>query len=257
MTIIRSTPDGWGQAEFSDDERYRYRLSRLWDRTKDMILWIMLNPSTATEEVFDPTVRRCYDWSQEWGYGCMEVCNLFAYRSTSPEPLLVLPDAGAVGPLNDERIEEAVKRAARVMVAWGTHPAIKKWDRAKQVLRIIFGNGKVPYTLRVTKAGYPNHPLYLPKNLKPTEYIEGDAKKLFFEYITAKSNALTKSYMKEGIVLQMPVVPIIEPADENGHCNGSGWIKIYIGDGAGRTSGLPAESARKCPGCPNCQPKGT
>lgn len=250
MTILRSTPDGWGQAEFSDDEFFRYRLARLWDRTKDMILWIMLNPSTATEAVFDPTVKRCYNRSREWGYGCMEVCNLFALRSTDPKALLMeIPNP--VGPLNDERIEEAVKRAARVMVAWGTHPSIKKWDRAKQVLRIIFGSGKVPYTLRVTKSGAPSHPLYLPKNLKPTEYIEGEAAPLLVEHIATLSNAIRKRDLQETILL--PIFPIIEPADENGHCNGSGWIKIYVGDGACRTSGLPAESARECPGCPNCK----
>jgi hypothetical protein len=243
-TVVRFSGD-FGRAEYSRDERYRYRLSRLWDRTKDCILWIMLNPSTATECVFDPTVRRCYEWSKAWGYGSMEVCNLFALRSTDPKLLLTaVPEP--VGPLNDEKIEEVVRRAALVMVAWGTHPSVKKMDRAKKVLRILIENGKAPFTLRVTKSGAPAHPLYLPKKLKPEPFISREV----VELIAELSNRITSAVCsKDLFVIPADQWPVTVPRE----CDGSGYIKIYIGDGAGRTSGLPAESAVPCPGCYNCK----
>jgi len=32
-------------------------------------LFIGLNPSTANEEVDDPTIRRCVNYAKDWGYG--------------------------------------------------------------------------------------------------------------------------------------------------------------------------------------------
>ena len=47
----------------------------------------MLNPSTADEVKFDPTIKRCYTYAKDWGYGKLMVCNLFALRSTYPQAL--------------------------------------------------------------------------------------------------------------------------------------------------------------------------
>lgn len=46
-------------AIYSDCENYRYSLTRTWDTNNRKILFIMLNPSTATEIQNDPTVERC------------------------------------------------------------------------------------------------------------------------------------------------------------------------------------------------------
>lgn len=66
------------------------------------LLYILLNPSTATEEHNDPTVERCERRARALGYGGFAVTNLFAFRATRPEDL---KRAGApVGPGNDEAI---------------------------------------------------------------------------------------------------------------------------------------------------------
>ena len=79
-------------AEFSKDRKYRYRLWREWNKTKPAVLFVMLNPSTADELVLDSTVSRCLSFAKEWGYGRLEVANLFALRATDPKELNKVED---------------------------------------------------------------------------------------------------------------------------------------------------------------------
>src|ERR1051326_3107500 len=102
-----------GTAEFDAEKIYRYTLTRAWNDGKDRLLFIMLNPSTATAEIFDPTVRRCYGWARDWDFGALEVCNLYALRSTDPKGLGLVSDP--VGPENDAHIMEACGRAKVVI----------------------------------------------------------------------------------------------------------------------------------------------
>ena len=44
--------DAPSTAVYSDCERYRYSLTRIWARSGPRALFVMLNPSTATERVF-------------------------------------------------------------------------------------------------------------------------------------------------------------------------------------------------------------
>ena len=46
------------RACIDDTEAYRYKLSRIWNSDKPMVMFIMLNPSTADADVDDPTIRR-------------------------------------------------------------------------------------------------------------------------------------------------------------------------------------------------------
>ena len=70
--------------EFDEPARiYRYRLRRMWGGAsltpRRTVLWIVLNPSTADENVLDPTLRRCEGFSRAWSYDGFEVCNIFAH----------------------------------------------------------------------------------------------------------------------------------------------------------------------------------
>jgi len=48
-------------ATFSEDRLYRYNLWRRWkSKASGKVTFVMLNPSTADAEKFDPTVRRCF-----------------------------------------------------------------------------------------------------------------------------------------------------------------------------------------------------
>lgn len=149
-------------ADISECGLYRYRLWRRWKRG-DSVLWIMLNPSTADAEQDDPTIRRCISFAESWGCGGIEVVNLFALRATDPKELKAAEDP--IGPQNDDiLLSRAEAKHRYVIAAWGAHG--KLFEREKQVVELLAGMDL--YCLGLTKAGYPRHPLYLPKKAEPT-----------------------------------------------------------------------------------------
>ena len=64
-------------ADYSDDEAYRYLLVRVW-AAGPRVVFVMLNPSTATETQNDPTVERCERRARALGFGSFDVTNIFA-----------------------------------------------------------------------------------------------------------------------------------------------------------------------------------
>lgn len=146
-------------AVISSDGVYRYSLGRSWAPKWGRVLWIMLNPSTADENVDDATIRRCFGFTRDWGYGELEVVNLFAYRATDPKKLFEAADP--VGPGNDDYIDFAVSRAGLIIAAWGTHGSYR--GRAEEVRRRY----SPLLCLETTKDGHPRHPLYIPLTAVP------------------------------------------------------------------------------------------
>ena len=142
-------------AIFSNDGRYRYRLTREWDASTTKMTFVMLNPSTADETVDDPTIRRCVSFAQRSAFGGIEVVNLYALRSTDPKVLRRAIDP--VGPDNDRQLAETFERATTIVVAWGAgaEPA-----RVRQVKKLL-GDRETVWCLGVTADGSPRHPLYL------------------------------------------------------------------------------------------------
>lgn len=150
-------------AQFSRCGRYRYDLFREWDPTKLRVLFLMLNPSTATAEALDPTLTRCCGYARHWGYGGFAVCNIFAFRATDPRDMKAAADP--VGPDNDLYISSWAGRSALVVCGWGSHGNFL--GRAAEVRRLLGCLGVLPHALAVTKGGEPCHPLYLKRTLKP------------------------------------------------------------------------------------------
>ena len=146
-------------AVLSDDNIYRYQLSRIWDEEKPKILFIMLNPSTADEFVEDPTIRRVVNYAKDWGYGGVYVGNLYAFRSTDPKGLKSIADP--VGPENINHIQTLISLVDKVIYAWGNEQ--KEPDWLKKIV-------ETPYCIEISKKGIPKHPLYLKKCLIPQIY---------------------------------------------------------------------------------------
>lgn len=161
-------PDRRKGAVFDVDREYRYGLWRTWDVDKPVVVWVMLNPSTADEEELDPTLRRCRDYSKRWGYGKMWIGNLFAVRS--PDPSILKEHDEPVGPENDDLLNRMAEHADLIMVAWGAHGNYQ--DRDQEVLDLL-GEHDRPHCLGWTQDGLPVHPLYQPKTREPHDYRNG------------------------------------------------------------------------------------
>ena len=104
-----------GGATFSRDRRYRYRLWRRWDRSRAVVAFVMLNPSTADAMHDDPTIRRCVGFARAWGFGGVDVVNLFALRATDTRALRKAADP--IGPANDRHLRRAVRSAGLIVLA--------------------------------------------------------------------------------------------------------------------------------------------
>lgn len=145
-------------AIFSPCNLYRYRLTRIWDKSIRPACFLMLNPSTATAELDDPTIRRCIKFSKRLGAGGLVVVNCFAFRSPYPSALLEIDDP--IGPENDRYIRGAIIECAPVVAAWGVNCTLRGRDRAVKKLIELSG---LPWAqcLGTTKDGHPRHPLYV------------------------------------------------------------------------------------------------
>jgi hypothetical protein len=158
-------------AVFSPCRTYRYRLSRIWDVRLPLAAFVMLNPSTADETANDPTSRRCINFARSWRYGGVMQVNLFALRGSDPAVLMKHTDSRR-GPDNDLWLARTAQEADLVVAAWGAHPAAI-W-RGPKVLDFLADIGPV-HIIRLTASGHPEHPLYLPSDLKPIWYRAGRA----------------------------------------------------------------------------------
>lgn len=151
---------GGNGAIFDRDKNYRYALWKKWNLTKQMIMFIGLNPSTANEYIDDPTIRRVQRFAFDNGYGGFYMMNLFAYISSDPKQLLSCQD-----PLgkNDEWLNTIYLKTDIIIFCWGSFQEAKQ--RAKYITDKFEG-----FVLAINKDGSPGHPLYLPKNSSIIKY---------------------------------------------------------------------------------------
>lgn len=149
-------------AVISEDEKYRYFLSRAWGRGRP-VTFIGLNPSTADAIADDPTIRRCIGFAKGWGAGSLHMVNLFGYRSTDPRQLLTIQDP--IGAENDYWLDFALADAQIIVAAWGARGnLLNRSDavRAKYKGRLS--------ALKLTVGGMPGHPLYIAASTAPVPY---------------------------------------------------------------------------------------
>lgn len=149
-------------AILSEDRKYRYVLSRIWDETKPTVMIIGLNPSIADETTNDPTIVRCINFAKSWGYGGVYMLNLFAFRATKPHTMKEAEEP--IGNENDKYLEEYYKKSEKVICAWGDTGSYK--NRSKEILSKFDDL----YYLELNQTGEPAHPLYLKSDLAPIKF---------------------------------------------------------------------------------------
>jgi len=171
-TPVRTAGPGTGiaavaaSATFSPDRTYRYALTRQWDGAVPPAVFVMLNPSTATAFVTDPTVARCAGFARREHCGGLVIVNLFALRAIDPRELRQHPDP--VGDGNDWFIREHCAPGRLVIAAWGAHGRLFARDQA--VLALLREARATVLCFGVTAGGMPRHPLYLPSGAQLGRY---------------------------------------------------------------------------------------
>ncbi|MEP2532278.1 DUF1643 domain-containing protein [Shimia sp.] len=163
--------DAASSAIYSDCETYRYALTRIWEPSGKRVLFIMLNPSKATERQNDPTIERCERRARALGFGAFRAVNIFGLRETDPRKLRVHPQP--VGPDNDTVIAESCLWADTIIAAWGAHGDHHR--RGYDMRDVLRTTQRPIHHLGLTKHGHPRHPLYIAYAQTPALWNLDDA----------------------------------------------------------------------------------
>jgi hypothetical protein len=180
------------RALFGDCSAYRYllevRVRHEVARGRSLLPVIGLNPSTATERVDDPTIRRELRFALDMGYGGLLKANVAALRSTDPREIDLSCDP--IGPGNTvewlartllgEHAEHDTAHCHAhcseviVLACWGAHGTRRAL--AAQVAAIRERFGARLWAFGLTNNGQPMHPLYLRASARPSPLadLEGD-----------------------------------------------------------------------------------
>lgn len=147
-------------ALLSEDRRFRFWLTRVWDELLPMLCLIGVNPSTADEKDDDNTIRREMAFAERDGFGGILKLNLYAFRATEPAAMWKAQKAGVDiigGPRNwADALKGYVSQhnCTMVVAAWGRHGKKRGPDvAARWPAMMCFG---------LNADGTPKHPLYLP-----------------------------------------------------------------------------------------------
>ena len=151
-------------ALFSLCGKYRYSLERRWSGATagcPLVVWCMLNPSTADAYTDDATIRRCVGFTDSLGFGRLAVINLYAYRATNPRDLEGLTAPELQGPDNIKHMLYWLRgTTSRILICgWGAN----RFKCLPLPGPIAFAER---YAYGLTKSGEPKHPLYLPADSK-------------------------------------------------------------------------------------------
>lgn len=150
-----------------ENDRYRYRLDYIWNAAGPAALWLMMNPSTATEHNSDRTVERVRAFSERWGYGRAIVVNTMAYRATDQGRLTEIADPQ--GPENLRHILAAASECDIIIAAYGQPKHRKLSDYGPRTLQALRERGHRIHALGLTSDGRPRHPLYISGSAAPFE----------------------------------------------------------------------------------------
>ncbi len=160
--------EGISGTVFSDsNRRFRYALWRFWQPSGDKLLFIGLNPSTATNITDDPTIRRLIGFAKSWGFGGLFAGNLFSLVAADPANLWFTSSPEQPDGPNDIAIKRMRELSTKVMVGWGNEGR-NAGARPGEVLALI---GQPVFCIKTTKAGEPGHPLYMPLSSQLIPYV--------------------------------------------------------------------------------------
>lgn len=183
-----------GSAVFDKDRKYRYSLKRIWDEGKGKVVFILLNPSLADEGKNDRTTARCISFAKRFGYGSLEIVDLFAYITPNYRELKSLDKSVAIGAENTIYLTRALNSADKIIAAWGENAIMH--ERHKEIEEFI-AVYNVDCLGELNKSGFPRHPLYVRKDVELRPYNRPTRKMRRFLSIPPKETRKGK----EGILM--------------------------------------------------------
>ncbi len=147
-------------AIFSDCRKYRFILWRVWDKTKDYIMFIGLNPSSANEYKDDPTIKRVQKMAYNWGYGGVYMLNLYPYITPHPKNLIL---NNKYFDANEKWINIVNEKCKDIVFAWGSFKEAK--NKSDRIISRYKG-----LALKINNDGSPRHPLYVNTNVELVKF---------------------------------------------------------------------------------------
>ena len=142
-------------------------LTKKFNTGKGKLLFILLNPSKATEKVYDATIIRCEKRSKLLAYKQFRVCNLFAFRSTKPTELKKV--SSPEGSSNNMFLKTSIKWSDKIICSWGRFGTLH--NRDLEVIQIIKKYRTPVFHLGLTKNNQPIHLLYVSYNKILTKWL--------------------------------------------------------------------------------------
>ncbi|WP_352400859.1 DUF1643 domain-containing protein [Anaerotignum sp.] len=112
------------KALYTEDEKYRFLLEKTWNSGLPSIVFIGINPSDATELIFDKTIMNITNYAINNGFGSLSMVNLFPCRSK--DQLAIKDKLNEHHDKNLEIIEKVIKEAVKVVIVWGRDAESKK-----------------------------------------------------------------------------------------------------------------------------------
>ena len=149
-------------AKLSKCKAYRYKLSRDINSPGDRVIaYFGVNPSTADENIDDPTVRKWRGITERNNGNKFIVGNVFAYRSTDVRELTNVQDP--VGSEDQKHILDVINEADILVPCWGSRKKLPKelWVNLDNFMALLLQSGKPVFCFGKTVSGDPKHPLML------------------------------------------------------------------------------------------------
>ena len=150
----------------SPDNQYRYSLGIKGENT---LYCFGINPSTATPEKYDATIRKVANNAHQKGFDSFVMLNIYPLRATNPEDL---PDTMITEEheQNVQIILDLIKNGSTIWAAWGNLIDSRPWlknCRDDIISRIEKCKKDINWVKMgdLTVKNNPRHPLYLPESV--------------------------------------------------------------------------------------------
>jgi hypothetical protein len=159
MKTIQQTAEIKTTSFKSDCGKYRFMLSRVWNKDLQIGAFLCANPSKADELRYDMTVFKCGNLAVNWGWGGLFILNLYPNYSTNPSGVIRNAKADE---LNEKHVRKILGEVPLIVIACGN-------GHTEQLAKIIRDVPKEKlYCLRRNKGGGFLHP----SRIEPDDFLE-------------------------------------------------------------------------------------